>query len=309
MNILITGGLGFIGTNLVTHLLKNPDNHITLIDDLSTSVRENPVGWDNNRIDIHIMDLGEEKTENFMKLRKILAETDVCYHLAGSVGVKYIDKDPSGTLQNSFNINNVLFPLFEEFKTKVVYASTSEVYGNTKEAKETDTLSIGSPDTMRWGYACAKLMSEFLLKSYTFPSVIVRFFNVTGKTQQSEHGMVLPNFIKNAKNKEPLIIYGDGNQYRTFCDIRDAVEMLELLGTDDIHNGEIYNIGNSNNLYTINELAARVLIQYEGSVEYRKYEQDFSKDFGEIYERRPNTDKINKYYQCKYTLNDIIRSM
>ena len=118
--------------------------------------------------------------------------------MASSVGVKHVDEHPKGSLRISFNINNNLFPLFEHYNSRVIFASSSEVYGDTEDAKETDTLKIGSPDTLRWGYACGKLMSEFLLKTYSFPSTIVRFFNVSGPGQLYNYGMVLPTFIKNA---------------------------------------------------------------------------------------------------------------
>ena len=309
MDILITGGCGFIGGHLSRFLLEK-GHRITIIDNLSTS-KVNIIDDLKKLGDVEFynMNLASLTDEDRDDLNYILRDTDLVYHMAGSVGVKYIDEDPKGTLQNSFQINNNLFPLFENWNTKVVYASTSEVYGDTQEAKETDVLHIGSPDKMRWGYACSKLMSEFLLKSYNFPSVIVRFFNVTGEGQLPDYGMVLPNFVDKAKRGEPLIVYGNGWQTRTFCDVRDAVEMLWILGADPKHNGEIYNIGNSENFMSINKLADLVIEKFGGTKEYRDYEQDFSEDFDEIYERKPNTDKISQYYVCRYSTEDIIGSM
>lgn len=306
MNILITGGAGFIGSNLTKHFLKNPDNIITIIDNLSTNVDISGMDIRNEaRIQFIDADLAKPTDMQKIVIETVIHNANIVYHLAGSVGVKYVDNDPSGTLQNSFNINNYLFPLFEKHNKKVVFASTSEVYGNTTEAKETDVLKIGSPDKMRWGYACAKLMSEFLLKSYTFPNVIVRFFNVTGVGQIADYGMVMPSFIEKGKKGIPLTVYGDGEQTRTFCDIRDAVEMLDILGMDDIHNNEIYNIGNPDNSISIGALARMISLR----VEFKAYEDEFSDEFDEIYERKPNTDKMQQYYKCKYSLLDIVESM
>ena len=306
--IVITGGAGFIGSH-ITEMHKRLDDHIVVIDNLSTSKQIIP----DDKVDFIHADLGLPEGDflrDYLDVEKELSEADLVYHMASSVGVKHVDKDPKGSLRNSFNINNRLFPLFEHYSNRVIFASTSEVYGNTEEAKETDTLKIGSPDTLRWGYACGKLMSEFLLKTYNFPSTIVRFFNVTGKGQVSDHGMVLPTFIEKARLDEDIIVYGDGEQYRTFCDIRDAVEMLNILSSDE-HIGEIYNIGNSNNTITITQLAEEVVatVGSDSKIVYRDYEKDFSKDFGEIYKRKPNTDKIDRYYKAKHTVEDIIKSM
>ena len=192
----------------------------------------------------------------------------------------------------------------------MIFASTSEVYGNTSEAKETDTLQIGSPEVLRWGYACGKLMSEFLLRSYKTRSTIIRFFNVTGVGQVSTHGMVLPTFIERALRGEDLFVYGDGQQYRTFCDVRDAVLMLRSILTDD-HSDEIYNIGNPHNNINILDLAKLVVALTNSSsrIVLRDYAKDFSDDHGEIFERRPNTDKIDNICKATHTIEDIIISM
>ena len=300
--IVITGGTGFIGTHLAK-MHKKLGDVVVVIDNLSTSTYD-----EKHPADIFVsFDLSSES--DMYKLDTVFKESDIVYHLAGSVGVKYVDNDPKDALRNSFNINNNLFPLFEKYNNRVIFASTSEVYGNTEQARESDTLKIGPPDTLRWGYACGKLMSEFLLKTYSFPSTVVRFFNVTGPGQKSDFGMVLPTFIEKAKLGEDLIVYGDGQQYRTFCDIRDAVKMLNIL-SDDEHIGEIYNIGNTDNTITMTQLAEEVLatVGSDSRIVYRDYEKDISKDFGEIYKRKPNTDKMNQYYRAKYKIKEIVES-
>lgn len=301
--VVVTGGAGFIGSHL-TDFHINQQDHVTVVDNFSTGETRDTSG----SRDVLSLDLSTKRGAS--EIERELAQADIVYHMAGSVGVKYVDKDPKWTLLNSFNINNNLFPLFEKHNNRVIFASTSEVYGNTEEAHETDELKIGSPDTLRWGYACAKLMSEFLLKAYSMPSTIARFFNVTGSGQLSKHGMVLPTFVKLAKANEDMIIYGDGQQYRSFCDVRDACEMINIISGDD-HVGEIYNVGNSSNTINILDLATMVksILNSDSNIILRDYKQDFSSEHGEIFQRRPNTSKMDQYYVAHHSIEDIIKSM
>lgn len=302
-NVIITGGGGFIGSHLVDMYVRDQCN-VTVIDNFSTG--EHFVEGRNKTL----LSCDLSTSQNMSEVERALESADIVLHMAGSVGVKYIDNDPRGTLRNSFNINNNMFPLFEKYNNRVIFASTSEVYGETNEAHETDTLKIGSPDTLRWGYACGKLMSEFLLRTYNFPSTIVRFFNVTGHGQLSAYGMVLPTFVERAQQNVDIVVHGDGNQTRTFCDVRDAIQMIKLL-TADQHTGEIYNIGNPANTLTIRELAELVINLSASSsrVVYKQYEDCFSHEFGEIYKRKPNIDKVSKYFKPIHTIENIINSM
>lgn len=310
MNILITGGFGFIGSHLTKHYLSQ-GHTVNVIDNLSTSSCEQAaklINLEHSHLNFHYFDLSRP---NDKFLDNIIQATDLIYHLASPVGVKYIDSCPQRAIRESISINHNLFPLVEKHQKKLVFASTSEVYGETDEALETDSLKIGSPDILRWGYACSKLMSEFLLRSYSFPNVIVRIFNVTGRGQLSEHGMVLPTFIDSLLKGDPLLIYGDGGQYRSFCDIRDAVAILTLLGEGDVHNGEIYNLGNPSNTLTINELATLVLKTANSTlpIHFKPFKDQFSSHSQDIIKRKPNTVKIQQYYQFKYSLRDTIEDM
>jgi UDP-glucose 4-epimerase len=297
MKILITGGAGFVGSSLAKSLIE--DGHkVSIMDNLSTGNESN---LDDIICDVSFIDIDLSDNNNIDVIDSWVGQSDIIFHLAASIGVQLIQSQPSATLHNSLNINNILFPLFERHQSKVIYSSTSEVYGETMKldgSSETDCLKIMSPDKPRGSYACSKLLSEFLIKSYTFPNVIVRFFNVVGPTQVPDYGHVLPRFIKQLRDGEPLLVNGSGWQMRSFCDIRDAVEMLKLMLSDD-HNGEIYNIGNDLNKCTMNELATLV----GGEVEHVPL------DFEDIHTRFPNTDKIKQYYTCKYTLEDIIENV
>lgn len=296
MNILITGGAGFIGTHLYNHL--KDEHNVTRIDNFKTSEEVKDV------IDMDLSNLSEHEE---VVLDYLVSMSDVVYHFASSIGVALINSDPSGTLMNSFKINNTLFPMFDKHKPKVIYASSSEVYGSSSTPmKESDNLVIGSPqESMRWGYASQKLMSEFLIKSYSFPHTIVRFFNVTGSGQSYKYGMVLPQFINRAIQGKKIEVFGSGEQIRSFCDVRDAVNVLELLITE--MNGEILNIGNDDNTFTMTELAKAVKRLSKTDSQIVKEE---SKRKGyEIETRIPNIDKMKTIYTPRYTLGDIIESM
>ena len=220
---------------------------------------------------------------------------------------------PKETFLNSTKINDNLFPLFEKHQVKVIFSSTSEVYGETKNrdgSKETDHLEIHPVQKPRGSYACSKLFSEFMLRAHTFPTVIVRFFNIVGPTQVPDYGHVLPRFIECAANNVTVPVYGSGRQVRSFCDIRDAVEMLILLIGNE-HNGEIYNIGNDANICDVSTLAQEVIkvVGSKSFIEHIAFKDALGDQFEEIYIRYPNTDKINKYYTCKYNLQDIIKNI
>jgi len=153
-------------------------------------------------------------------------------------------------------------------------------------------------------------MSEFLLKAHSFPGTIARFFNVVGSGQTGAHGMVLPRFITQAKNGEDLIVYGDGTQTRSLCDIRDAVSMLHLL-SDDQHVGEIYNVGNSNNTISINDLAELVIKHTSSSsrIKHVNFNDVMSDQSRDIHMRKPCTEKMDKFYKPQYNVDDIITSL
>lgn len=317
MKIVITGGFGFIGSNILNEALKKK-HEVVVVDNLVTAAKQNVSQlvssncYNTGKLKFIPLDLscGDTQDDNWHELTNHLYECDIVYHLASSVGVKYVDKHPKSSILNSFDINNNMFSAFQMTGCRVMFASTSEVYGDANLAKETDTLKIGSPDTLRWGYACGKLMSEFLLRSMEIRATVMRFFNVTGKGQISKHGMVLPTFVERALKNEDLIVHGDGFQTRTFCDVRDAVSMMDSITSDD-HIDQIYNIGNPHNLINMTELAKTVIrvTNSNSKIRYVDYDKAFSSNFGEIYSRSPDITKISQHYKPKYTLDDIIESL
>lgn len=311
MKILITGGLGFIGFHLAKRYL-NECAKIYIVDNLSTNTisPQSEFILKNEKIKFIPMDLSNPSKNDSLLLEEILTEVSLVFHFASPVGVKHIDKNPKASVRSLFFTTSTLFPLFEKYNTKVIYASTSEVYGETDNAHETDSLNIGTPKKLRWGYACGKLMSEFMLHSYNFPFVILRFFNVTGPYQLPDFGMVMPTFIQNAQNNEDLIVHDRGTQVRSFCDIRDAVELIYRLAKNPKYEGEIFNIGNPSNSIDIKSLADLVIkkVQSSSRIVYKDFDQALSSSSSELYMRRLNTAKTEAIYRCQYSIDDIITS-
>ena len=306
MKNIIFGGAGFIGQHLTHNLLYYRQNRVIIVDNLETSrINLEDFAEYKNLFDFIEADITNMEDK---ELRKLIAKSDKVYNLAGSVGVAHVDKNPSETLFNNYKLSNKLLPLFQDAKKPVTFSSTSEVYGEGPFSEE-DHAHIGPTSKLRWGYATAKLMTEFLMRASDFPSTIVRFFNVVGPGQLGDYGMVLPRFIEAAKNGNDLVVYGDGNQIRSFCHINDAINALVKVSA--IPN-ETFNIGNDEPV-TIKELAERV-IKLSGSsskIKLVPYEQAFSKEHGDINTRVPDLTKIKNHinYQPKHTLDDIIKDM
>jgi UDP-glucose 4-epimerase len=293
MKYLLLGGAGFIGTHLAKKLISL-GHDVTIIDNLETSTKPN---YDVKFIQANIVNC---------PLDEYLIEADIVYFLACSLGVEYIDKNPKATLDNNLGLLHKLIPLFQQYNNRVIFTSTSEVYGEGPFAEDSN-LHIGPPTKLRWAYAAAKLMTEFAIIASTFPYTIVRFFNVVGPGQLPDYGMVLPRFIKAAKAGEDLIVHGDGTQVRSFCHVADAVDaLLKLENIED----EIFNLGNDGSI-TIEDLANRV-IELSGStskVKHIPYRAVFSKNHGDIHNRVPDLTKLKRFigYKPKYTLDDIIK--
>lgn len=311
VKILITGGMGFIGSHLAKKY-QSSCAKIYLIDNLSTNAISPECDFIKVNENIHFiqMDLSSLSNKDLEQLEKILSEVSLVYHFASPVGVKYLDGKPKEAVRSLFFTTATLFPLFEKYSNKVIYASTSEVYGENTLAKESDILNIGSPTQLRWGYSCGKLMSEFMLHSFNFPFVILRFFNVTGAGQLFNYGMVLPNLVDQALRNEDLVVFDQGLQTRCFCDIRDAIEMIHLLSHSPDYESETFNIGNANNELSILELAELILKTTKSSsrITHKEFDKVYSKNIGEIYKRKLDNTKIGTIYECRYDLNDIVTS-
>ncbi len=282
MTICITGGEGFIGKNLKKQLEKK--HKVFTVD-----IKGNPdIEWDLSNSDF---------PEHLIHL---LQHCDIIYHLASGVGVEYVQKERDSFLKALDIDKNILRYLNK--KSKIIFASTSEVYGSgTRLFNENDDLSIASPSKgIRGSYATQKIFGEFLFMNLENPYTIVRFFNIIGKEQNPEIGMVYPRFLEAAKNNKPLTIYGDGNDMRVYCSIKDSTNVLELLISE--MDGEILNIGAWNPLTTLS--LAQSIIKYTGSSSKIVFESARKE---EIHTRQPDLTKLYSIYEPKYKLKDIIK--
>ena len=308
---LVTGGAGFIGSYLTEALLKQ-GHSIVVADNFSTGSIEN-LSAVAEHPDLQVVEL--DITRDGELLEKLVRECDVLIHLAAAVGVEMVVNDPIHTLStNVKGTENVLGPA-AKYKKRTIVASTSEVYGKSDNDTftETDDLHLGSPYRSRWSYACSKLLDEFYVMAYCqnqgLPGTIVRFFNTVGPRQTGRYGMVVPRFAQAAVKGETVKVYGDGEQSRCFCHVKDVVRALLLLIDKEEAVGNIYNIG-SQELVTISELAQRVIARCGSSsaIEYIPYEKAYAKGFEDMRRRRPNTTALYNLtgWKVEHTLNDIL---
>lgn len=293
MKILITGCSGFIGKALVERLSN--DNDIVGID-IGEYVNHN------------IEYINHDLTELNNNIESKIKECDLVIHLAGPVGVERIDYEYKTYLADMLSINLNVFNLINKYNKNVIFASTSEVYFNTKYANETDNLIIGSPIKSRWGYASGKLTSEFLCKSLCKNNIILRFFNVTGKGDNKGVAHKMSTAV--IKNND-ITLYGSGDQVRTLCDIRDAVEFIYNLIQNNVYDGDIYNVGNEKNTISMSSLAKCFidLSSKNVNIQYKQMEDAFSKNHADIEYRKPCCGKMEKIYKPRYVVQDIIKSM
>jgi len=296
MKYLLLGGAGFIGKHLTKRLIDQ-GHSVAIVDNCSTS--SPPVG------DVTFF---KENITQFEKLDYLIETSDVVYFLAGSVGVKYIVENPFLTLMNNIELAQKVVNSVSKHKKLIIFTSTSEVYGNGPFS-ETNSLEIGCPDNLRWSYASAKLTTEFMIASSGCPYRILRLFNVVGPGQLSDYGMVLPRFIQAAKNNQDIVVHGDGDQYRAFCHVNDALDMMQQIEKKE--NG-IYNIGN-NIPITILELAEIVknIMNSNSKIIKKPLNEVYTKNSGDIHKRLPDLTKIKGVinYEIKYTIEDIVRDM
>lgn len=309
-HILVTGGAGFIGGHLVERLLRE-GHRVVVLDDLSTgnldnlsAVRANP--------NLRII---EGKISTCAALPELVTNAESIFHLAAAVGVDLVVKSPIHVLATNLKETEVLLEAAAPQRVPTLIASTSEVYGKSEKTafREDDDLLIGPPHHARWGYACSKLMDEFLALAYTkergLPVTIVRLFNTVGPRQTGRYGMVLPRFIAAARRNEPLKVFGDGLQSRCFCYVLDTVEALVRLQKTPAARGEIFNIGNTEEV-TIRELAQRVIetLGSKSQVELLPYEQAYAPGFDDMRRRKPVVEKLERTigFRPQTSLREII---
>ncbi len=294
LNCLVTGGAGFIGSHLAEELIKE-GNNVSAIDDLSTGRLENIKHLLSNKRFSLVN--GSVLDKNLMK--KLVGESDVIYHLAAAVGVKYIIENPLKAIQTNVHGTETVLELASERKQKVMIASSSEVYGKDGGVpyKENGDRLMGATTTSRWSYACTKALDEFTALAYFrergVPVVIVRFFNTCGPRQTGQYGMVIPRFVRNALLGKPIVVYGDGSQTRCFTYVGDAVRAVSILMGSDKAIGEVFNVGSIQEI-EIRELARKVieLTCSSSRIEFMSYKEAYGEGFEDMKRRVPDITKI-----------------
>ena len=297
MNILITGGAGFIGSHLAESWLR--DGHsVTIIDDLSTGSLDN------------LKSLPHPGHVEFVKgnvitsraLPGLVKKADLVYHLAAAVGVELVVHDPIRTIETNVSGTGRILKLADKCGGKRIFiASTSEVYGKSAAVPfhETDDLIIGPSTHSRWSYACSKLIDEFLLMAYyksrRLPGTVTRFFNTVGPRQTGRYGMVIPRFVSAALQGKPLSVYGSGEQTRCFCHVADTVRALRMLADCEASFGQILNIGSTHSI-TIRQLAETIIRQLhsKSKIEVVSYDKAYEPGFEDMLHRAPDCTKIGR---------------
>jgi UDP-glucose 4-epimerase len=303
MKYLITGGAGFIGSHLAEKLISRNDQ-VVVLDNLSTSTVNNLSGI-KTKIEIEQGNILDKAA-----IDKLVSESDYVVHLAAALGVFNIVNKPLDSLRTNLQGSEIVLETCDKYGKPVLVASTSEIYGKNDKVplNEEDDRIIGHPLKSRWSYSEAKAVDESLAYFYylenKLPIRIVRFFNTVGPRQVGHYGMVVPRFVSAALKNEPLSVYGSGDQIRCFCHVDDAVRALLLVMDSDKAVGEVFNVGNNQQI-SIMELAKKV-IEITGStssIEKIAYEKAYPEGFEDMQLRVPDISKINRVLGWKPEIN------
>jgi UDP-glucose 4-epimerase len=311
MRILVTGGAGFIGSNLVEYHLDRGDE-VLAIDDLSTGSIENvELFRGNDRYRFEQTDLVA-----WNGLRDAVAWSDRVYNLAAVVGMfRVLDHPVEVNRVNILGCERILREASRSpNRPQVVIASSSSVYGPSAQGElREDSNLIVSPSNPLILYALSKLTNELYARTYAkkhhVPVVSARLFNTAGRRQRGMYGFVIPRFIRQALADEPITVFGDGSQTRSFCDVRDTIAILDALAGTPAAYGQVVNVGNDAEI-TILKLAELVRARARSSSEIRyvPFAEAYGQDFDQIPQRRPVLDRLRGLidYRHRWTLQDTV---
>jgi len=311
MRILVTGGAGFIGSNLVDALMER-EHEVTVLDNLSVGKVSNiDHHLDSDRFHFVNGSILDTRT-----LERLVRQVDVIYHLAAVVGVKYVVEDPlHAIITNVRGTENVLELAFK-YWAKAVIASSSEIYGKSTEVplqEDSDRL-LGSTTVSRWSYSDAKAIDEYFALAYAqkgLPVSVVRYFNAYGsRVDPKGYGSVIAKFLTQALQGEPLTVYDDGKQTRCFTYVADTIEGTIRAATAREAAGRVFNIGSSRET-TINELA-ELILELTGSdsqIVYVPYSSAYGSDFEETRRRKPDVTRAREVlgFEAQTSLEEGLR--
>jgi UDP-glucose 4-epimerase len=310
MRALITGGAGFVGSHL-SELLLEQGHEVFVLDNLSTGSIENIAHLKHHPAFHYTID----SVDNEPLLAELVDQGDVVFHLAAAVGVKLIVEQPVHTIETNVRGTEVVLKHANKKKKLVLIASTSEVYGKNTAVpfSEDADLVLGPTPKHRWAYACSKAIDEFLALAYwkekKLPVVIARLFNTVGPRQTGQYGMVIPTFVRQALAGQPITVYGDGTQTRSFTYVGDVVGALAQLAVEARAIGRVFNIGNGHEI-TIRDLAERVklLANSQSPIVTIPYELAYEEGFEDMPRRVPDTTRLRELigYEPKVQLDEIL---
>ena len=291
---LITGGAGFIGSHLSEALLERGWT-VQVIDDLSTGSIENISHLKGHPHFSYVLD----SVMNRSLMLELVDRTDVIFHLAAAVGVKLIVEKPVYTIETNIKATELILELAARKHKPLLLASTSEVYGKLDKPKfsEDDDLILGPTSRARWCYAASKIIDEFLARAYYkekgLPAVVVRLFNTIGPRQTGQYGMVVPRFVRCALAGQPIPVYGDGTQRRSFTWVGDVITAVLALIEHPKAYGEVFNIGHSKEI-SIYDLAVLVkaMTHSLSEIVLVPYEEAYEAGFEDMPRRVPDISKI-----------------
>jgi UDP-glucose 4-epimerase len=311
MNVLITGGAGFIGSYLCEELLKI-GNRVSILDNLSTGKILNIPTYSN---EVHFKQ-GDILDKDLVQ--ELVSKSDHVIHLAAAVGVFNIIKKPLESLKTNIQGTEIVLEAASKFNKPILIASSSEIYGKNNKVplSEEDDRIIGHPLKSRWSYSEAKAVDESLAYFYysenKLPVRIVRLFNTVGPRQVGHYGMVVPRFVSAALKNESLSVYGSGDQIRCFCHVSDAVRALLLVMDSDKAVGQVFNVGNNSQI-SIMELAKKVIeiTGSKSSIEKIAYEKAYPEGFEDMQRRVPDISKIKQVlgWEPEINLDQIIKDI
>ncbi len=307
---LVTGGAGFIGSHLAEGLLDR-DWQVDALDDLSTGSVENVEHL--SKRPGFAFTLGSAM--DWDTVAPLVATADVVFHLAAAVGVRLVVEQPVHTIHTNIGTTETVLALAAERRSRVLLASTSEVYGKLDGHRfsENDDVVLGPTSRSRWSYAASKIIEEFLGIAYArergIPVTIVRLFNTIGPRQTGQYGMVVPRFVQQALQGEPLTVYGDGTQRRSFTWVGDVVNAMIALVQHPGAIGEVFNVGHTKDI-EIRQLAALVkqLTHSDSDVVHVAFEQAYESGFEDMPRRLPNISKIERLigYRPTFDLTEML---
>jgi UDP-glucose 4-epimerase len=311
MKYLVTGGAGFIGSHLVEKLILRGDT-VSILDNYSTGGLENLSGF-KDKVTLHNGDILDK-----VIVKKLISDCDFTIHLAATLGVFNIVNKPLQSLKTNIQGTENVLEFADEFRKPVLIASTSEIYGKNSKVplNEEDDRIIGHPLKSRWSYSEAKAVDESLAYFYylenKLPIRIVRFFNTVGPRQVGHYGMVVPRFVSSALKNEPLSVYGSGDQIRCFCHVSDAIRAILLVIDSDKAIGEVFNVGNNQQI-SIMELAKKVIeiTKSTSTIEKIAYENAYPAGFEDMQRRVPDISKIKQVlgWTPEINLDQIIKDI